>query len=93
MIFRWKKQLDRGWRAALVPAANETGFAVVQNRKGDSPLLQHYGVLPTFEVKAEHVLAAMLPSRPDLVSQSLRSALLIWLPILIGPCALAATRG
>jgi MSHA biogenesis protein MshI len=63
VIFRWKKQLDRGWRAALVPAANETGFAVVQKRQGDSPLLQHYGVLPTFEVKAEHVLAAMLPSR------------------------------
>jgi len=59
----WKKQLYRGWRAALVPAANETGLAVVHKRKGEKPVLQHCGIYPSIEIKAEHVLSAMLQSR------------------------------
>lgn len=63
MIFSLKKQLYRGWRAAVVPAANETGLAVVRKRKGESPLLQHCGVYPSIEIKAEHVLTAMVHGR------------------------------
>jgi MSHA biogenesis protein MshI len=59
----WKKQLYRGWRAALVPAADETGLAVVHKRKGEKPLLQHCGIYPSIEIKAEHVLSAMFQSR------------------------------
>jgi len=60
---RWKKQSNSGWRAALVPAAQETGLAFVQKRKGERPLLQHCGAYPTGEIKAEHVLAAMISGR------------------------------
>lgn len=63
MIGAWKKQNHSGWRAALVPAAEETGLAFVQKRKGERPLLQHCGVYPTIEIKAEHVLAAMINGR------------------------------
>jgi MSHA biogenesis protein MshI len=59
----WKKQLYRGWRAALVPATNETGLAIVRKRKGEKPLLQHCGIYPSIEIKAEDVLCAMLQSR------------------------------
>jgi MSHA biogenesis protein MshI len=59
----WKKQLYRGWRAALAPAANETGLAIVRKRKGEKPLLQHCGIYPSIEIKAEDVLSAMLQSR------------------------------
>jgi MSHA biogenesis protein MshI len=63
VISLWKKQLYRGRRAALVPAANETGLAVVHKRKGEKTLLEHCGVYPSIEIKAEHVLSAMLQSR------------------------------
>jgi MSHA biogenesis protein MshI len=63
LISLWKKQLYRGSRAALVPAGNETGLAVVRKRKGERPVLQHYGVYPSIEIKAEHVLTAMLSGR------------------------------
>jgi MSHA biogenesis protein MshI len=63
LIGRWKKQSNSGWRAALVPAAQETGLAFVQQRKGERPLLQHCGVYPTIEIKAEHVLTAMISGR------------------------------
>ncbi len=63
MIGPWKKQSNSGWRAALVPAAQETGLAFVQKRKGERPLLQHCGAYPTIEIQAEHVLAAMITGR------------------------------
>ncbi len=63
MIGRWKKQSNSGWRAALVPAAQETGLAFACRRKGERPLLQHCGTYPSIEIKAEHVLAAMINGR------------------------------
>jgi MSHA biogenesis protein MshI len=63
VISLWKKQLYRGWRAALAPTPNETGLAVVHKRKGEKTLLQHCGVYPSIEIKAEHVLSAMLQNR------------------------------
>jgi MSHA biogenesis protein MshI len=63
LISLWKRQLYRDSRAALVPDANETGLAVVQRSKGGRPLVQHCGVYPTIEIKADHVLSAMLQSR------------------------------
>jgi MSHA biogenesis protein MshI len=63
LIGRWRKQSNSGWRAALVPAAQETGLAFVQKRKGERPLLQHCAAYPTIEIKAEHVLAAMINGR------------------------------
>ena len=63
MIGSWKKQNHSGWRAALVPAAQETGLAFVHRRKGERPLLQHCAAYPASEIKAEHVLAAMINGR------------------------------
>lgn len=63
MIGPWKKQSHSGWRAALVPAAQETGLAFVRRRKGERPLLQHCAAYPASEIKAEHVLAAMINGR------------------------------
>ena len=63
MIGPWKKQNHSGWRAALVPAAQETGLAFVRRRKGERPLLQHCAAYPASEIKAEHVLAAMINGR------------------------------
>jgi MSHA biogenesis protein MshI len=63
VISLWKKQLYRGQRAALVPAANETGLAVVHKRKGEQTLVEHWGVYPSIEIKAEHVLSVMLQGR------------------------------
>jgi MSHA biogenesis protein MshI len=63
LIGPWKKQSNSGWRAALVPAAQETGLAFVQKRKGERPLLQHCAAYPTIEIQAEHVLAAMISGR------------------------------
>jgi MSHA biogenesis protein MshI len=63
LIGPWKKQNNSGWRAALVPAAHETGLAFVCKRKGERPLLQHCAAYPASEIKAEHVLAAMINGR------------------------------
>jgi MSHA biogenesis protein MshI len=63
LLSLWKRQLYRGSRAALVPVANETGLAVVHRSKGERPLVQHCGVYPTAEIKADHVLSAMLQGR------------------------------
>jgi len=63
LIGPWRKQNSSGWRAALVPAAQETGLAFVCKRKGERPLLQHCGTYPSIEIKAEHVLSAMISGR------------------------------
>ncbi len=63
MIGPWRKQNSSGWRAALVPAEQETGLAFVCKRKGERPLLQHCGTYPAIEIKAEHVLSAMISGR------------------------------
>jgi MSHA biogenesis protein MshI len=62
-MFLWKKQRYRGWRAAVAPTANETGLAVVRKSKGERPQVQHCGVYPSIEIKAEHVLPAMIQGR------------------------------
>jgi MSHA biogenesis protein MshI len=54
---------DARVRAALVPTDRDTGLAVVQRRKGERPLLTHCGVHPAIEIKPEHLLTAMIPSR------------------------------
>lgn len=60
MLSLWKKYQRTGWRAGVMAGEQETGLAIVQQRKGQLPLLKHCAVHPISEVKPEHIVTALI---------------------------------